>query len=112
LEHAREAHWACRIPDLEPATRGPERARKAFACARELPIGGRPVGLEAAVHRVLTVSNGAEAIQILNREPVRLSVTEGAHPGANGHEVSKLAAVQPGVPVVWMSSASYETFGV
>ena len=60
--------------------------------------------LEAAGYAVRTASDGVSAIVASSDGPVQLLVTDVVMPGMSGREVAiKLAAVQPGLRVLYMS---------
>jgi hypothetical protein len=65
--------------------------------------------LQAKGYRVLTAGDGDSAIQLLKREPVQLWITDTVHPGPAGSELaSKVAAPQPGTPLLLMSGGTKE----
>jgi two-component system, NtrC family, sensor kinase len=66
--------------------------------------------LTEAGYRVDEARNGAEALDVLRRDPIDLLVTDYAMPGMNGVELAHLArALLPGLPVVLVTGYAQPT---
>lgn len=60
---------------------------------------------DGSAFRVLTANSGREALELLEREPVDLVMTDVKMPGMDGCEfINRLRETRPGLPVLVMSS--------